>query len=85
MSDSDEPERPDGLPDRDAQQRLAAVRRWVDYNESAPSDVWGPQQNAVVDGQVDAARNAETSAAHEQRVQTVADAILNAGDGEESG
>jgi hypothetical protein len=30
--------------------RIEQVERWAEYIESEPAGVWGPQQNAIVDG-----------------------------------
>ena len=72
MSDSDKPDHLDAKHDRDREQRIAAVKRWVAYIQSEPPEVWGPQQNAVVDGQLSAAQHVATSAAHQQHVAAVA-------------
>jgi hypothetical protein len=62
------------LPHRE--QRIAAIKRWVSYIQSEPPEVWGPQQNAVVNGQLTAAQHVATSAAHQQHVADVAQDIL---------
>lgn len=72
MSDSNVREHLDARHDRDREQRIEAIKRWVAYIESEPPETWGPQQNAVVDGQLDSARSAGTSAAHQRRVREVA-------------
>ncbi|MFC4986881.1 hypothetical protein [Saliphagus infecundisoli] len=72
MSDSNARDRLDAKHDGDRQQRLEAVKRWADYIDSVPPEVWGPQQNAVVDDQLDAAQQARTSASHQQHVKRVA-------------
>ncbi|UWG48153.1 Uncharacterized protein HSRCO_1875 [Halanaeroarchaeum sp. HSR-CO] len=64
--------------EEDRERRLEAVKRWVEYIESAPPETWGPQQNAVVDGQLEAAQNAGISAAHRKRVEDAASRILDA-------
>lgn len=86
MTDSDTRDRLDAKHERNRQRRLDAVRRWAEYIESEPPEVWGPQQNAIVNGQLEAARAADLSAAHRQRVSEVASEILEVtetdGDGE---
>ena len=52
------------------------------YINSEPPEVWGPQQNAIVDDQLEAAQNANTSAAHQQRVRDVTAAIIEERDAE---
>ncbi|ELZ33814.1 hypothetical protein [Halorubrum distributum] len=72
MSDSVWPDHLDANHDRDREQRIAAIKRWVAYLQSEPPEVWGPQQNAVVNGQLTAAQHVATSAAHQQHVAAVA-------------
>jgi len=43
----------------------------------------GPQQNAIVDGQLDAAQHAQLSGDHHQKIKTVAKAIRNAAETED--
>nr|WP_233255226.1 MULTISPECIES: hypothetical protein [Haloplanus] len=45
-----------------------------------PPETWGPQQNAVVNDQLDAAQSVQTSVAHQQHVTDVAAEILEASD-----
>ena len=85
MSDSDKPDHLDAKHDRDREQRIAAVKRWVAYLQSEPPEVWGPQQNAVVDGQLTAAQHVATSAAHQQHVAAVAAEIRAARDDDAAG
>jgi hypothetical protein len=80
MSDSDTPDHLDAKHDRTREQRIAAVKRWVAYIQSEPPEVWGPQQNAVVNGQLTAAQHGATSAAHQQHVADVAAEIRAARD-----
>jgi len=82
MTDSNARERLDSKHGRDRQRRIEAIKRWVEYIRSEPPETWGPQQNAVVDGQLDAARAAEATAAHRQRTKEIADDLLTIGDRE---
>jgi hypothetical protein len=75
MTDSNPTEDSDGR-----EPRVEQVKRWVAYIQTEPPETWGPQQNAVVNGQLDAAANAGLSASHRQRVREVADEILRAND-----
>lgn len=81
MSDSDTREDLEAKHARNREQRIEAIKRWVAYIESTPPDTWGPQQNAVVDGQLDAARSVGSSADHRQHVTDVATEILEASEG----
>lgn len=66
--------------ERNREQRIEGVKRWVEYIESEPPETWGPQQNAVVNDQLDAAQSVRTSVAHQQHVTDVAAKILEAND-----
>ncbi|WP_338740348.1 hypothetical protein [Haloplanus salilacus] len=80
MSDSNAHERLDAKHERNREQRIEGVKRWVEYIESEPPETWGPQQNAVVNDQLDAAQSVQTSVAHQQHVTDVAAEILEASD-----
>ncbi|AZQ13747.1 MULTISPECIES: hypothetical protein [Halorubrum] len=60
--------------------RYEQVVRWAEYVRDTPAAVWGPQQNAVVNGQVDSARAVGVSAAERKRIRAFADAELRASD-----
>ena len=81
MSDSNTPEHLDAKHERNREHRIEGIKRWVDYIESEPPETWGPQQNAIVDDQLDAAQRVRTSAAHQQHVKDVAAAIIDGRDG----
>jgi len=80
MSDSNTPEHLDVKHERNREQRIEGIKRWIEYIESEPPESWGPQQNAVVNGQLDAAQSVQTSASHQQHVKDVAAEILDASD-----
>ena len=80
MSDSNAPEHLDDGSARTRERRIEGIKRWVAYIKSEPPETWGPQQNAVVDAQLESARSAQTSAAHRRHVATVAAEILAASD-----
>lgn len=75
MSDSEKFDALDSKHERNRQQRLAAVKRWADYIAEQPADVWGPQQNAVVNSQLESAQETNLDAEHEQRVREFAETI----------
>lgn len=77
MNDSNVREELDEKHRQDRKRRLEAVKRWVEYIESEPPETWGPQQNAVVDGQLEAAQSVGTSAAHQRHVKATASKILD--------
>ena len=59
------------------EERIEAVLRWVEYMKEQPVEVWGPQQNAVVNAQVEAARKTGLTAEHEQRVREIAEELAD--------
>ncbi|WP_200531373.1 hypothetical protein [Halorubrum sp. LN27] len=67
-SDSD-PERPP---------RYEQVARWAEYIKTHPPEVWGPQQNAVVNGQLKSARAVDVSVEEKDRIRDFADEVLRA-------
>lgn len=80
MSDSNAPEHLDAKHERNREQRIEAIKRWVEYIKSEPPETWGPQQNVVVNDQLDAAQSVQTPASHQQHVTDVAAEILEASD-----
>jgi hypothetical protein len=80
MNDSNALDALDAKHERNREQRIEGIKRWVEYIESNPPETWGPQQNAIVDDQIEAAQTVTTSAAHHQRVTDVASAILDESD-----
>lgn len=84
MSDSNAREHLDAKQERNREQRIEGIKRWVDYIKSEPPETWGPQQTAVVDGQLDAAQSVQTSAAHQQHVENVAADILETNEGSDT-
>lgn len=80
MSDSNATETLDAKQERNRQQRIEGIKRWVEYIKSEPPETWGPQLNAVVNDQLEAAQNVRTSATHKQRVKEVAAEIIEARD-----
>lgn len=82
MTDSTDPDL-DAKHERNRERRIEAVKRWVEYIKSEPVEVWGPQQNAIVNGQLDAAQSADLSAEHQQHVKSVAKEITEARDSDE--
>lgn len=75
MSNSEKFDALDEKHERNRQQRLAAIKRWADYITDNPADVWGPQQNAVVNAQLESASAADLGVEHERRVREFAESI----------
>ena len=71
---------PTNQPDREAterQPRFEAVSRWVEYLKSHPPELWGPQQNAVVNGQLESAQLLERTADEELQIRGFAERVLD--------
>jgi len=75
MNDSNEPDSRLSTDDR-SEQRVERIKRWVDYIRHEPPETWGPQQNAVVNDQLDAAESVRVSATDRQHVAEVAAEII---------
>ena len=79
MSDSRTPEEgsaeADGGPERPP--RYEQVIRWAEYIKEQPPEVWGPQQNAVVNGQIESAQAVDVSAEDRMRIREFAQAELD--------
>ena len=80
MSDSTVPDKLDAKHDSDRQQRIEGIKRWVEYIKSEPPETWGPQQNAVVNDQLDAAQSVQKSASHQKHIKNVAAEIIKMSD-----
>lgn len=66
MSNSNEPD-PEKKR-RNRAERLSEIKRWVNYVQTEPSDVWGEQLNTLIESQLDAARGSDVSAEQYRRV-----------------
>ncbi|ELY54270.1 hypothetical protein [Natronolimnohabitans innermongolicus] len=84
MSDSNAREHLDAKHERNREKRIEGIKRWVEYIKSEPPETWGPQQNAVVNDQLDAAQSVHTSTSHQQHVKDVAAEILEVSDESDS-
>lgn len=80
MSDSSGPNHLDAKHERNREQRIEGIKRWVEYIQSEPPETWGPQQNTVVNNQLTAAQSVGSSAAHQRHVKNVAGEILDVSD-----
>jgi len=68
MTDSNERDTLAAKHERNREQRLSEIKRWVEYVQSTPAETWGAQLNRLVDSQLEAARDADLSAEQYQRV-----------------
>lgn len=55
--------------ERNRKQRIESVKLWVEFIEENPPEVWGPQQNRLVDSQLRSARESGLDADHYWRVE----------------
>lgn len=69
MNDSNERDTLTTKHERIEQQRLDAIERWVAYIRDNPPEVWGKQQNALVDSQLKSARESGLDAEHYRRIR----------------
>lgn len=69
MSDSNEHEDLVDKHEQIREDRIVAVKRWVQYIKEHPPEVWGTQQNKLVNSQLESARATNLDAAHYQRVK----------------
>lgn len=68
MTDSNGREELDRKRERNREQRIQAVKRWVEYIESHDPEEWGEQQNRLVDSQLESARQSGIDVEHRLRV-----------------
>lgn len=54
--------------ERNRQQRIEAVKRWVEYIKTHDADDWGEQQNRLVNSQLESARQSDLDIEHRRRV-----------------
>jgi hypothetical protein len=59
MTDSDPLEELRAKHERNREQRLDAVKAWAAYVKEQPVEVWAPQQNRLIDSQLETARQSE--------------------------
>ncbi|WP_198661994.1 hypothetical protein [Halorussus litoreus] len=69
MTDSNARDRLAEKHQKNRQQRVEAVKRWVRYVKKNPPEKWGEQQNRVIDSQLRAARESNVSAEQYRRVE----------------
>ena len=65
----DAPERPP---------RYEQVIRWAEYIKEHPPEEWGPQQNAVVNGQIESAQAVNVNSDDKTRIREFANEVLRA-------
>lgn len=68
MTDSNERDLREEKRAENREQRIRAVKRWARYIQENPPEVWGAQQNRLVNSQLEAARQTGLDAEHYRRV-----------------
>lgn len=83
MKDSEEREALEAKRERNRDERIQRVKQWVEYIKSTPVEEWGPQQNRVVNSQLDSAQNSGLSVEHYQRVEAAGEEFRTEQDSED--
>lgn len=73
MPNSNQSERLAAKHAQNRQARLEGIKRWVEYMQANPPEVWGPQQNELVDTQLQSARETDLTLEHERRISAFAE------------
>ena len=68
MNDSNAREDLDAKHERNREQRVSGIKRWVEYIKTHSPDEWGEQQNRLVNSQLESARQSALSVEHRRRV-----------------
>lgn len=68
MTDSNEREELDRKREQNREQRIQAVKRWVEYIQTHDPEDWGEQQNRLVNSQLESARQSDIDVEHRLRV-----------------
>lgn len=69
MTDSGERDALEEKLERNRVRRIEAVKRWVEYIRENPPEVWGEQQNRLVNAQLESARRTDLDIGHLRRVR----------------
>lgn len=64
--------------ERNSEERLEGILRWVEYIREQPPEVWGEQQNRLVNSQLESARESSRSPDQERRIRAFAEAAVEA-------
>lgn len=80
MPDSNPSEALTAKHDANRADRIAGIKRWVEYIKTHPPSDWCAQQNRLVDSQLESARETEAGVEHEQRVRAFGKAMTDDGD-----
>lgn len=68
---------------RNRRERLEGIKRWIQYIRANPPEVWGEEQNTLVNTQLQSARESGLSPGHQRRIRAFGEAESHAAnDGE---
>jgi hypothetical protein len=59
--------------EQNRQERLEGIKRWVQYIRENPPEVWGEEQNTLVDTQLQSARESDLSVEHQRSIRAFAE------------
>lgn len=69
MSDSELLDALDDKHERNREERIQSIKHWVQFIKDNPPEVWGPQQNKLINSQLQSARDSDLDAEHYQRIE----------------
>lgn len=69
MTDSNTHDALDRKHERNREQRVRAIKRWVEYIREHEPEEWGEQQNRLVNSQLESARQSDIDVEHRLRVE----------------
>ena len=69
MNNSNTRESLEAKHERNRQQRLQGIKRWVEYVKTHDADTWGEQQNRLINSQLESARQSNIDVEYRQRVE----------------
>lgn len=69
MTDSTDDDSPGVDPKARQAERRKSIVSWIKYIKEHPPEVWGPQQNRLVNQQLEAARAAGLDVEHYERIR----------------
>lgn len=68
MSDSNARDDLEAKHERNRQHRVNSIKRWVAFIKTHDADEWGPQQNRLINAQLESARQSDLDIDHRRRV-----------------
>lgn len=81
MTDSETTDALERKRQRNQDQRIAEIKRWITYIEEHPPEVWGEQLNTLIESQLKSARESGLPAEHYERLADAGRDIADRPDG----